>query len=165
MLKMTRKTPVLIAGAVALSLGLSACQGMQDNPKQSVGAVLGGLGGAVAGSQFGGGTGQIAATAAGTLLGAYLGSELGASLDRADRQYAMQAQQRAYAAPMGETIAWNNPQSGNYGSFTPIRDGRTQTGAYCRQYRTTVTIDGRQEAAYGTACQQPDGTWRIVEGG
>lgn len=163
MLKMTRKTPVLAAAAVALSLGLTACQGIQDNPKQTAGTVLGGVGGAVLGSQFGGGTGQIAATAAGTMLGAWLGSEVGSSLDRADREYAMQAQQRAYSAPVGETINWNNPQSGHSGSYTPVRDGYTQSGNYCRQYRTTVNIDGRAETAYGTACQQPDGTWRIVD--
>ena len=27
---------------------------------------------------------------------------------------------------------------------------------------TTVTIDGKQEQASGTACRQPDGSWRIV---
>lgn len=158
----SRKTPVLVAGALAVSLGLSACTGMQNNPKQSAGTVLGGLGGAVAGAQFGQGTGQLAATAAGTLLGAWLGSEVGASLDRADQEYAMRAQQRAYTAPIGETIRWDNPQSGHSGTYTPIRAGTAESGAYCRQFRTTVNIDGRAESAYGTACQQPDGTWRIV---
>lgn len=162
MLTFSRKSPVVVAVALAASLGLSACEGIQNNPKSSAGTLLGGIGGAVIGSQFGGGTGQIAATAAGTLLGALIGSEIGKSLDRADQQYAVQAQQRAYAAPVGETITWNNPESGNYGSFTPVRDGRTNTGAYCREYRTTVTIDGKYETAYGTACQQPDGTWRVV---
>jgi hypothetical protein len=32
----------------------------------------------------------------------------------------------------------------------------------CREYKGTSTIDGRQQAIYGTACLQPDGTWRIV---
>lgn len=163
MLNLTRKTPLFLAGTLALTLGLSACESVQNNPKQSAGTLLGGIGGAVLGSQFGGGTGQIAATAAGTLLGAWLGSEVGSSLDRADREYAMQAQQRAYTAPVGETITWNNPQSGHYGSYTPVKDGRTQSGAYCRQYRTTVNIDGRAETAYGTACQEQNGTWRIVD--
>ena len=26
-----------------------------------------------------------------------------------------------------------------------------------------ITINGRTETAYGTACREPDGTWRIVE--
>lgn len=33
---------------------------------------------------------------------------------------------------------------------------------YCREYTRTVTIGGRPEHAYGTACLQPDGQWLIV---
>lgn len=29
-----------------------------------------------------------------------------------------------------------------------------------REYQTTVTVGGRQVEAYGTACLQPDGSWR-----
>jgi len=36
------------------------------------------------------------------------------------------------------------------------------TGQHCREYQATSTIDGRPQQTYGTACQQPDGTWRIV---
>ncbi|KJS45883.1 MAG: membrane protein [Rhodospirillaceae bacterium BRH_c57] len=152
--------------AVGLGLAamttLGACESIQGAPKATAGTVLGGIGGAVIGSQFGGGSGQIAATAAGTLLGAFVGSEIGKSLDRADRDAISTAQQQAYAAPVGQTIAWNNPDSGNRGTITPVRDGYAQSGSYCREYRTTVTIDGRREEALGTACQQPDGTWRVV---
>jgi hypothetical protein len=39
-------------------------------------------------------------------------------------------------------------------------------GAYstetCREYQTTTRIDGAMHPSYGTACLQPDGTWRIV---
>ena len=31
-------------------------------------------------------------------------------------------------------------------------------GQQCREYQRTVTIDGKTETAYGTACRQPDGT-------
>ena len=33
----------------------------------------------------------------------------------------------------------------------------------CHEYQTTATIDGRPQPAYGRACLQPDGTWRIVQ--
>ena len=32
----------------------------------------------------------------------------------------------------------------------------------CREYQSTTTIDGRPQQVYGTACLQPDGSWRIV---
>lgn len=122
------------------------------------GAILGGL----AGSQIGGGSGRLWATGAGVLLGALVGSEIGSSLDNADRAAAAQANQRAYSAPLGETIRWNNPDSGNYGTITPTRDGRTSSGAYCREYQQTIYVGGQQQSGYGTACQQPDGSWKVV---
>lgn len=35
-------------------------------------------------------------------------------------------------------------------------------GRYCREYQSKVTVGGRVEHSYGTACQQPDGSWEIV---
>ncbi len=149
---------------VAVAAGLLAgCANNDMGTKQTVGGVLGGVGGAVAGAQFGKGKGQLAATALGALAGAFLGSEMGKSLDRADMAYAQRAEQQAHAAPIGQSIQWNNPESGNSGSVTPFRDGRdTATGAYCREYQTSVVVGGRSEQAYGTACQQPDGSWKVV---
>jgi hypothetical protein len=36
---------------------------------------------------------------------------------------------------------------------------------YCREYQSTTTIDGRPQPVYGTACLQPDGSWRIISQG
>ncbi len=152
-----------IAPIAAAAMLLTACA-QDGNQKQTAGTVIGGIGGAVLGSQIGGGSGRIIATAVGTIAGALIGSEVGKSLDKADKAEMRRAEQQAHQAPVGKTIEWNNPDSGNYGTVTPVRDGRnTQTGAYCREYQTTVTVGGKQEEAYGTACQQPDGSWKIVE--
>jgi hypothetical protein len=35
-------------------------------------------------------------------------------------------------------------------------------GQYCREYQSTTVIDGKPQPMYGTACLQPDGSWRIV---
>ena len=153
----------IIAIALAAPLALAACENSGVGTKQGIGGVLGGVGGAVAGAQFGGGRGQLAATAAGALLGAYLGSEVGRGLDEVDRQRAQGAFNRANTAPVGQTITWNNPNSGNSGSVTPVREGTTARGEYCREFQQTVTIGGKSENAYGTACRQPDGSWKIVE--
>ncbi len=156
---------VLIAAALAAALAGCAQPGSGGYgiSKQTGGAVLGGVGGAVAGSQFGKGKGQLAMTAVGTLLGAFLGSEVGASLDRADQTYAHQAGQRAFeSAPTGQPIAWNNPDSGHYGSVTPTRTYEAAPGQYCREYQQTVTVGGEHQSSYGTACRQPDGSWKVA---
>ncbi|MBX6324275.1 MAG: hypothetical protein IRY94_20875, partial [Rhodospirillaceae bacterium] len=36
-------------------------------------------------------------------------------------------------------------------------------GQTCREYSTTVYIGGRPQVSYGTACLQPDGSWRLVD--
>lgn len=38
----------------------------------------------------------------------------------------------------------------------------TASQANCREYESTTTIDGRPQKIIGTACLQPDGTWRII---
>lgn len=38
----------------------------------------------------------------------------------------------------------------------------SNSGQVCREYQTTVVIGGVQQPGYGTACQQPDGSWRVV---
>lgn len=131
--------------------------------RQTGGAALGGIVGGLAGSSIGSGSGRIAATATGALLGVLVGSEIGRSLDEADRQRMALAQQNALAAPVGTNIQWSNPQSGNYGYYTPVRDGRDTAGNYCREFQQTIIVGGRQQTGVGTACQQPDGSWRIMQ--
>lgn len=149
--------------AIVLATALMAGCVTQGNQKEFAGTLLGaGLGG-LAGSQIGSGKGQLAAVAVGTLAGAFIGRGIGQSLDNVDKLYAERAKSSAAAVPVGQTVAWNNPNSGNSGTVTAVRDGtNTQTGAYCREYRTTVDVGGSTQEAYGTSCRQPDGSWQII---
>ena len=153
-----KKTIAVLAASTFI---LAACQ--QTGQKQTAGTLLGAVGGAVAGAQFGGGKGQLAATAVGTLLGAYVGSEIGASLDRADMLYANQAAQQAFEAKApNQTVAWQNPDSGNRGTITPTSNSYVgDSGRYCRQYEQTIFIEGKSQTAYGTACRNQYGEWEI----
>jgi surface antigen len=151
-----------ITSAALVVLSLAACAEAQNNPKRSLGALVGAGLGALAGSQIGGGTGRLAAVAVGTLGGAYLGSEVGRSLDRADRARVDRAARNALEYNRtGQTVRWRNPDSGHSGTFTPTRTYQTAGGRNCREYQTTVTVGGRNRDAYGTACRQGDGTWKI----
>lgn len=149
--------------ALVASVSLAACEGMNNaGTKERIGSVAGAIGGGVIGSQIGGGSGRLIATGVGTLLGAWVGNEIGSSLDKADYAYARNAEQQAYSAPIGQQISWNNPESGNYGTVTPIREGSTQSGNYCREYEQTIYVDGRAETGVGVACKQADGRWEVM---
>ena len=153
----------LLIPAVLAAFSMTACESIQNaGTKQNVGAATGAVVGGILGSKVGGGNGQLWATGAGVLLGALLGSEIGKSLDRADMAYLGKANQQAHSAPIGETVSWNNPESGHYGTVTPTRDGRSTAGRYCREYQQTIYVDGRQETAVGQACQNSDGTWETI---
>jgi surface antigen len=151
-----------LAGALAVLVALGGCQNWEYGEKETAGTVIGGVGGAVLGSQVGNGTTRVVATAAGTLLGAWIGNSVGRSLDRADQQYATQTANAALErSPDGQSSTWKNPNTGHSGSTTPTRTYETAEGP-CREYQTSVVIDGRTQTAYGTACRQPDGSWKVV---
>ncbi len=71
------------------------------------------------------------------------------------------AQIQATTAPIGQTIIWN--EGGATGNVVATRDGTDSAGNYCREFQKTVTVGGRTEQAYGTACQKPDGAWQMVQ--
>ncbi len=149
-----------LAAVILLVTSMAACA--DSGTKQNIGTLLGGAGGAVAGSQFGSGKGRLVGVAAGTLIGALLGSEVGKSLDRADRTYLEQTNQQALeTVPSGQSASWRNPDSGNYGTITPQPAYQTSSGQYCREFQQTITVGGKSENAFGTACRQPDGSWKI----
>ncbi|MEM9470242.1 MAG: RT0821/Lpp0805 family surface protein [Pseudomonadota bacterium] len=149
--------------ATLAAFSLTACESLNNaGTKQTVGAGAGALIGGILGSKVGDGNGQLFATGIGTLLGGLVGSEIGRSLDKADMVYAQRANYEAHSAPIGESISWNNPDSGNSGEVTPVRDGSDTGGRYCREYQQTIYVGGQQETGYGIACQQPDGSWEIV---
>jgi uncharacterized protein YcfJ len=44
-----------------------------------------------------------------------------------------------------------------------VREAEPETVGYCREYTQRVNIGNHVEESYGTACQQPDGSWQIVK--
>lgn len=162
-----------IAVISAVSLLAACAQGGQPGTgvmsggginKQDVGTLAGAIGGGVIGHNIGGGAGKTVATIAGTLIGAGIGNSIGSSLDKADMAVYNSTSQRALeTAQPGQALPWKNPQSGNYGSVTPSSYYKNSDGQYCREYNQTIVIGGKQQSGHGTACREPDGTWKIVE--
>lgn len=157
-----KRTLRLAFSVTAIGLLLGGC--MQGHgPKQTGGLLVGGGLGALAGSQIGNGSGKLAAVAIGTLAGAALGNEVGRSLDRADRLEMSAAARAAQHVPIGSPIRWENSSSGNYGSITPRREGRhRRSGAVCREFSNSLTIDGQTEEYVGVACRAQDGSWNSM---
>lgn len=143
--------------AIFASISLIGCESMS---KQDVGTVSGGVIGGLVGSQFGGGSGQMVAIGAGTILGAYLGASIGKSMDETDK---LKMNQALESNNVGQPAYWRNQKTGASYKVTPTKNVTVNHNRYCREYHTTADIAGKQQQIYGTACRQPDGSWKIVK--
>lgn len=140
---------------------LLGCQGQMN--KQGGGTLIGGVAGGLLGSQFGGGSGKVAAAAVGAVAGALIGGHIGQSLDEYDKVMLQKSSQQALEfTPSGSSVAWNNPDSGNHGTITPTKTVK-QGNSYCREYQQEIVVGGEVKKAYGKACRQADGQWKIVQ--
>jgi surface antigen len=141
---------------------LAGCAGPGGGP--GGGTAIGGLGGAAAGGLLAAALGgKPAGIAAGTIIGGLLGAGIGSALDTNSQRSMNQTVQRSLeSTPAGTASTWSNPDNGNTGTVTPVRTYQNSQGAYCREFQQTVNIGGREERAYGTACRQPDGSWKVV---
>jgi len=157
---------VRITAVTLLGLAVTACAGdpaSGTGPKENTGTLVGAVTGGLIGSQIGGGTGaRVAAGVAGAAIGGLIGNRIGASLDDEDKRRLYAAQMQALeSGASGTPVAWRNPDSGRYGSVVP-GPAYDQSGMKCRQYTHTIYINGQPQAARGTACRNPDGTWTPV---
>ena len=146
--------------ALLLVVGLAGCQTSAPGEK----AIVGGLGGATVGGLLSAGLGASPAAIAGSvILGGLVGGAIGDRLDAADKRQASEAAARALeSAPSGQSVAWNNPDTNHSGTVTPTNTYQSTSGQYCREYQQTITIDGQPHQSYGTACRQPDGSWKVM---
>lgn len=64
-------------------------------------------------------------------------------------------------ARSGTVVQWRNPDDGAVGAFVPKPAFQSADGQICREFNQTVTIGGQQQQAWGTACRQADGSWRL----
>lgn len=81
----------------------------------------------------------------------------GAKLSDSDRARALEAEYRALeGSAVGQATVWKGDgASGQVVASAPYQVGQQN----CRQYRHTVTVDGKDLGARGAACRNDDGTW------
>lgn len=153
----------------------------------NLGALVGAVGGAAVGSTIGKGSGNVAAIAVGTLLGAGLGSivedtpaptgyvqtvsyapSYGYRHDHANYHHHYNRYHdrhpyyhNYYYYPYSSyTSYWVNPAPVVTETVAPVVVSPAPT-TQCREFTQTITVGGRIQQSYGTACLQPDGSWQM----
>jgi surface antigen len=159
-----------IVTLILINLCFSGClsdfnnMNSDQHKRQKIGTIAGAASGAFIGSQMIGNSGASSAFGAifGGIIGGALGNRTGAYLDAKTQA---KINQNAYYAlnhgRTGQSYSWTH---GDFnGNFVPTRDFYFQNqGLYCREFYQTINIGGKQERAFGKACQMPDGTWKIM---
>src|SRR6267154_2987351 len=138
--------------------------GLQSILSPAKGNIIGSLGGAalggIVGNQFGSGSGKGLLTAVGVVGGALAGGYVGRQMDPADHACVGRTLE---STPTGQTVAWHDPQNGAQYRVTPTGNFQGNNGQPCRNFTTQAVIDGRNQDVAGTACRQPDGSWKTVD--
>ena len=154
---------VVITTVLATTL-LTGCAGTYN--KAPTGAALG----AITGTALAYGLGKDSSKKnlwliAGAAAGGLIGNNIGAKLDERDRLLLGETlQQTMEHGPTNSVGSWSNPDSGNSGTVTPTQTMLSANNQPCREFTTTVNIGGELSQAYGTACRQNDGSWKIQQG-
>ena len=138
---------------IGLLLVLSGC--MVYGPKEEAGMLIGSVMGGALGARVGNEPGQLF----GMLMGGAIGASMGRTMDEIDHMNMVIALETTRSGVASE---WYNPDTGYYYRMEPVRTYETVEGP-CREYTMDAWIGGQLEEVWGTACRQPDGSWRIVD--
>jgi surface antigen len=148
---MIRKRLVLVLLALPF---LGACELYLATKPEITGGVLCN----VLGHQVVDDSGRAAATSEGVRLGTFLGRRIGREVYLIDELKTAEALERSCD---GHATTWRNADTGQRYSVTPMQTYWGQSGR-CRDFTTVTEDQGREQVVDGTACRQPDGTWRAA---
>lgn len=145
----------IIAGIIALlAVDMTGCTPGNNVPGSTlVGATAGGLIGSAIFHN------TVAGAIGGALIGGVIGDKIGEHMDATDRA---NMQNAVANVPVGQEAQWTNAKQNTTYTVRPVRNYTSTDHQYCREYQTTVTVNGSVQKAYGKACRQPDGSWKIV---
>lgn len=166
--------------AAAIMAGTASSSLAQDT-SGLIGTLLGAGFGGYVGSNIGHGTGKLVATGAGTFLGGVLGNQLfrsggglgGSGYYQPQPTY-YQPQPVYYQQPVYYHPAPvyyqpapvyyepSPPRVVYYQPAPPPPPAVSYDSVYCREGTWQGVIGGTYQQIYGTACRQPDGSWRIT---
>src|SRR5215471_6171286 len=158
--EVVKTVAVITLAAVVMTGCESVGETVKSNPKTTIGAAGGAtVGGLIAAAA----SANPAAIAASVIGGLLVGGLIGNLLDDRDKKLQSEAAAKALeSAPTGQSVSWKNPDNGHSGTVTPTKTTQDAKGTYCRDYKATVEIEGKQEQATGRACRQADGNWKVA---
>lgn len=102
---------------------------------------------------------RTAPASEGVPLGLFLGRRIGREVYLIDELKTAEALESSCD---GHAATWRNADTGQRYSVRPMRTYQGHSGR-CRDFRTVTENQGREQVIHGTACRQPEGTWKVAE--
>ena len=149
-------TTGVIATMLSSSLILTGCGGTS---REQTGAIVGSVVGGAVGHQFGKGKGKHVMTVVGAVAGGLIGGNVAREMDRQDQQ---RVNHTLETAPNYKKVAWENDQTNQKYTFTPVNQYEGNVNGQltqCRDYVMDAWIDGRMQQVKGRACKNEQGQW------
>ena len=153
---------IVVAGLATTSV--AGCAEIERSTGIGTKGQVGTVGGATVGGLIAAAAGASPAWIAGSvILGALTGGVIGSILDDRDKEMHAQSSYNAIQnKKAGGRTAWNNPDTGSSGTTSINRVYRKADGTRCKDFTQKIQADGKTESVKGTACQQADGSWKVV---
>ena len=142
-------------GAFIAMVGLNGCANMGEN--QQAGSLTGGIIGGLLGSGMGSRSGRTAAIIGGSVVGSMIGNNIGYEMDQANRIRVARALE---TTRLNHSRSWVDSHTGYKYTVKPTRTFH-QGGSVCREYDTSIIIDGQLQQAKGRACRDANENWVI----
>ncbi len=152
-----RKTALIITAVL-----LASCGRPEYDYLYKAGAAAG-VGAFIGYGTIGTASGRFAAAVGFGAAGALVGLQLTGHLTQDDSDAISKTGYDSLTeSEAGVTSIWQNPNTGNSGSFTPQSAYLTADGLLCRSYTVALTIGGETEETNQTACRTGIGRWTTV---
>jgi|GEM_PF-305529 len=136
------------------------CRNGPDPTGVLAGAVIGGLLGRTVAGRGDRTEGAVVGVIAGGAIGAALTNKAACE----DRSYMYKTYASGFDSGRRNAVyKWRNPRNNHYGELNVLDYYEDEDDFRCSVYSHTIYIDGRREEARGRACQQPDGSWAIID--
>jgi len=156
----------IVAAVLAIGLAgvpLAGCETIEKETGFNRDTQMGAAGGAA----FGGIIAALANAnpawiAASVIMGGVAGGALGDYLGKGDSETHVQTNLNAInTLGVGQTATWQDNKSGNSGSTRVDRVYTAANGRSCKAFTETLRTAQKTVTQQGTACKQPDGSWKV----
>ena len=144
-----------------LFMFLGSCENKEDN--KLLGQIIGSVTGAYLGSKIGSGVGKDISMVLGTAVGLVIGGKIADALDKDDEEdFSRKIQESLESNPDNVSSQWSSKKNETTNAEILPTSSYEIDNQTCRDFKKTVSKDGKIIEEESTACRDEEGNWKII---